>query len=212
MDKKRSYGEGCPVSHALDLVGERWALLVVRELMLGPKRFSDLKAGLCGASTNVLTSRLRDLEKIGVLRWRRAGVPVGAAVYELTDWGRSLEPVLFALGKWAVASPYWDRQAPSTVDSLLLSLRSMAASIFPGGMPVAGVCDVRIGADRFTMRFDEAGVHIARAAAHEPDATVQMDARTLKALINGDETLDEARDAGHVMLGGDERLIRSLIK
>ncbi|GAA4620127.1 winged helix-turn-helix transcriptional regulator [Actinoallomurus vinaceus] len=212
MDKKRSYNEGCAVSHALDLVGERWALLVVRELMLGPKRFGDLRAGLCGASSNILTRRLRDLEEIGVLRRHRAGVPVSTTVYELTDWGRALEPVLFALGNWAVVSPFWDRQAPSTVDSLLLALRSMAGMIFPGGAPVAGTCDMRVDDDRFTMRFGDTGLNIARAAAHEADAVVQIDAGTLKALINGDETLDDAIDAGRVTLGGDERLIRSLIK
>ncbi|MET8864957.1 helix-turn-helix domain-containing protein [Nonomuraea sp. NPDC004580] len=212
MEKRRSYGEGCPVSHALDLVGERWALLVVRELMLGPKRFSDLRDGLCGASSNILTRRLRDLEGIGVLRRQRAGVPVSTNVYELTDWGRSLEPVLFALGNWAVMSPWWDKHAPSTVDSLLLSLRSQAQFFFPGGMPVTGVCDMRVGDDRFTLRFDEAGLAIARAAAYEADALVRMDAHTLKSLVNRDETLDDAIAAGRVRIEGDDRLIRTVIK
>ncbi|WP_328499741.1 winged helix-turn-helix transcriptional regulator [Streptomyces sp. NBC_00457] len=212
MNKKRSYGEGCPVSHALDLVGERWALLVVRELLLGPKRFSDLRTALCGASSNILTIRLRDLEEIGVLRKYRAGAPVSGPVYELTDWGRSLEPVLFALGNWAVESPFWDRHAPSTLDSLLLSLRSQAKFIFAAGAPVTGTCDMRVGDDRFILRFSDAGLDVARAAAYEPDAVVQTDVRTLKMLITGDETLDDAVDAGRVTLGGDERLIRSLIK
>ncbi|MER0449895.1 winged helix-turn-helix transcriptional regulator [Streptomyces sp. Edi4] len=212
MNKKRSYGEGCPVSHALDLVGERWALLVVRELLLGPKRFRDLKDGLCGASSNILTMRLRDLEEIGVLRKYRAGAPVSGPVYELTEWGRSLEPVLFALGNWAVASPFWDRHAPSTVDSLLLSLRSQAQYVFAAGAPVAGTCDMRIDDDRFTLRFSDTGLDIARAVAYEPEATLMTDAGTLKTLIAGDETLDDAIAAGRMKLGGDERLIRSLIK
>ncbi|GAA0458498.1 winged helix-turn-helix transcriptional regulator [Actinoplanes capillaceus] len=212
MNKSRSYKEGCPVSHALDLVGERWALLVVRELMLGPKRFSDLRDGLCGASTNILTRRLRDLEEIGVLKRQRAGVPVSTTVYELTEWGRSLEPVLFALGNWAVMSPFWDVQAPSTVDSLLLSLRSQAAVFFPGGMPVVGTCDMRVGLDRFLLRFDEAGLSIVRAAAPDTDARVVMDAATLKSLVNRDETLDDAIAAGRVTLTGEERLIRTVLK
>lgn len=212
MNKKRSYNEGCPVSHALDLVGERWALLVVRELLLGPKRFSDLRDGLCGASSNILTIRLRDLEEIGVLRRYRAGAPVSGPVYELTDWGRSLEPVLFALGAWAMGSPFWDRHAPSTVDSLVLALRAQARFEFATGAPVAGTCDMRVGDDRFTLRFGEGGLDVARAAAYEPDAVVRTDARTLQMLITRDETLDDAVDAGRVTLGGDERLIRSLIK
>src|SRR6266702_1824529 len=176
MNKKRNYNEGCLVSHALDLVGERWALLVVRELLLGPKRFSDIKAGLSGASSNILTMRLRDLEEIGVLRRYRAGAPVSAPVYELTDWGRSLEPVLFALGNWAMGSPFWDRQAPSTVDSLVLALRAQSQFAFAAGAPVAGICDMRVGDDRFTLRFGDAGLDVARAVAYEPDAVVEIDA------------------------------------
>ena len=212
MEKKRSYNEGCAVSHALDLVGERWALLVVRELLLGPKRFRDLRDGLSGASSNILTMRLRDLEAIGVVRKYRAGAPVSGPVYELTDWGRSLEPVLFALGNWAVSSPFWDRHAPSTVDSLLLSLRSQAMFVFAAGAPVAGTCDMRVDDDHYILRFGDAGLDITRAAAYEPDARVQLDAHTLKVLLTGDETLDDAIDAGRVSLHGDERLIRSLIK
>jgi DNA-binding HxlR family transcriptional regulator len=213
MSGKRSYNEGCPVSHALDLVGERWALLVVRELLLGPKRFADLRSALRGASSNILTMRLRDLEKIGVLRRYRADAPVSGQVYELTDWGRSLEPVLFALGAWAMGSPFWDRQAPSTVDSLVLALRAAAEFLFAAGTPVAGTCEMRLGDDRFfTLRFADAGLHVARATASNPDAVVETDARTLQMLIAGDETLDDAVDAGRVKLGGDERLIRSLIK
>jgi DNA-binding HxlR family transcriptional regulator len=212
MNKKRSYNEGCAVSHGLDLVGERWALLVVRELLLGPKRFSDLRDGLCGASSNILTTRLRELEEIGVLRRYRAGAPVSARVYELTDWGRSLEPVLFALGAWAVGSPFWDRHAPSTVDSMLLALRSQAGFAFAGGAPVAGTCAMRVGGDEYTLRFGGAGLDVARTAAYRPEAVVEIDPLTLQALINADETLDDAVEAGRVKLAGDERLIRSLIK
>lgn len=213
MSTKRSYKEGCSVSHALDLVGERWALLVVRELLLGPKRFSDLQDALSGASSNILSIRLHDLEAIGVLRKYRADAPVSRLVYELTDWGHSLEPVLFALGNWATRSPSWDPQAPSTVDSLVLALRARAESLFAAGAPVAGTCDMRVDDYRlFTLRFSEAGLVVARSTGSEPDAVIEIDARTLKMLINGDETLDDAVDEGRVKLGGDERLIRSLIK
>ncbi|MGI8665217.1 MAG: winged helix-turn-helix transcriptional regulator [Jatrophihabitans sp.] len=213
MSTKRSYNEGCSVSHALDLVGDRWALLVVRELLLGPKRFSDLRDGLCGASSNILSKRLQDLEAIGVLRKYRADAPVSGPVYELTDWGRALEPVLFALGLWGTKSPFWDPKAPSTVDSLVLALRAQAEFMFAGGAPVAGTCDMRVDEYRlFTLRFGDAGLDIARASAADPDAVVEIDAGTLKLLINGDETLDDAIEAGRLTLGGDERLIRSLLK
>src|SRR5438093_10617114 len=88
---RRSYADGCAAAHALDLVGERWALLVVRELLLGPKRFTDLRAGLPGVSPNVLSQRLHDLEQVAVVRRHKLPPPAGAWVYELSDWGRQLE-------------------------------------------------------------------------------------------------------------------------
>src|SRR5436305_8974178 len=100
MTSKRTYGDRCGIARALDRVGERWALLVVRELLLGPKRFGDLRAGLPGASPNVLSQRLRELEDAGVVRRRRLPPPAGVRVYELTEWGRELEPVVLHLGRW----------------------------------------------------------------------------------------------------------------
>src|SRR5207248_7286064 len=100
MATTRTYGDGCAIARALDLVGERWALLVVRELLLGPKRFTDLRSGLPNASPNVLSERLRELEEAGVLRRRKLPPPAAAWVYELTAWGRDLEPVVTALGRW----------------------------------------------------------------------------------------------------------------
>src|SRR6266516_1629899 len=96
---KRSYDDGCAAAHALDLVGERWALLIVRELVLGPKRFTDLRAGLPSISPNVLTQRLSELEQAAIVRRRKLAPPAGAWVYELTKWGLELEPVVIALGR-----------------------------------------------------------------------------------------------------------------
>ena len=95
----RTYDDACAAAHALDLIGERWALLVVRELLLGPKRFTDLRAGLPGVSPNVLAQRLRELERAGVVRRRKLPPPAASRVYELTDWGKELEPVIVRLGR-----------------------------------------------------------------------------------------------------------------
>src|SRR5882672_9629447 len=122
---KRSYDDGCAAAHALDLIGERWALLVVRELVLGPKRFTDLRAGLPGISPNVLTQRLEELERASVVRRRKLSPPAGAWVYELTDWGRGLEPAIMALGRWATRSPHFPQGASIGVDALMLSFRTM---------------------------------------------------------------------------------------
>src|SRR5919202_1695418 len=109
---RRRYEDACGAAHALDLVGERWALLVMRELMLGPKRFSDLRADLPGISANVLTQRLESLEAAGVLTRRKLPPPASAQVYELTPWGYESEPIFQALGRWATRSPLHDPSLP----------------------------------------------------------------------------------------------------
>src|SRR5215211_3756430 len=105
MARTRSIEDGCGIAHASDLLGQRWALLVVRELMIGPRRFTDLRAGIPDISPNVLGQRLKELEETGVLRRRTLPPPAASHVYELTDWGYELEPVLQALGRWGSRSP-----------------------------------------------------------------------------------------------------------
>src|ERR687889_1230549 len=117
---RRRYDDACAAAHALDLVGERWALLVMRELMLGPRRFRDLKASLPAISANVLTQRLEGLEAAGVLVRRKLPPPASAQVYELTAWGRESEPIFQALGRWAARSPAHDPGLPFSTASLLL--------------------------------------------------------------------------------------------
>src|ERR1700744_6010614 len=109
---KRTYGDSCGIARALDIVGERWALLVVRELVHGPKRFTDLRAGLPAISPNVLTQRLDELELAAVVRRRQFPPPAAAWVYELTEWGYELGPILIELGRWGARSPTWSRELP----------------------------------------------------------------------------------------------------
>ncbi len=125
MVGRRKYDEGCAVSHALDLIGERWALLVVRELLLGPKRFTDLRRGLPHVGPDVLAQRLRELEQAGVLRRRTLAPPAGSRVYELTDRGQELEPVLLALGTWGSAAPVPPGHPQLGVDSAMIALRTL---------------------------------------------------------------------------------------
>src|SRR6187455_2025237 len=122
---RRTYEDACGAAHALDLVGERWALLVMRELMLGPKRFSDLRSDLPGISANVLTQRLEGLEAAGLLVRRRLPPPASAQVYELTPWGYEAEPIVQSLGKWAARSPAHDPTLPISATSIMLSFRTM---------------------------------------------------------------------------------------
>ncbi|MDR2987928.1 MAG: helix-turn-helix transcriptional regulator, partial [Nocardiopsaceae bacterium] len=105
MSQSRQYDDPCGIARALDVIGDRWALLVVRELVFGPKRFAQLRSGLHGVSPNVLSQRLRDLEGAGVVRRAMLAPPASVAVYELTDRGRALEPVLLELGRWGSHEP-----------------------------------------------------------------------------------------------------------
>ena len=161
---KRSYDDGCGAAHALDLVGERWALLIVRELLLGPKRFTDLRAGLPAISPNVLTQRLEELERAGILRRRKLLPPAGAWVYELTEWGLDLEPVIMALGRWGARSPYHPTEAPLSADALIISFRTMFDSRAAAGVDAS--IELRLGEDRFHAR-------IAACVAEELDFVIQ---------------------------------------
>src|ERR671917_1970055 len=125
LTPRRSYEDACGAAHALDLVGERWALLVMRELMLGPKRFGDLRSDLPGISANVLTQRLEGLEAAGLLVRRRLPPPASTQVYELTAWGYEAEPIVQSLGKWAARSPAHDPSLPISATSIMLSFRTM---------------------------------------------------------------------------------------
>src|ERR671917_456667 len=151
LTPRRSYEDACGAAHALDLVGERWALLVMRELMLGPKRFSDLRSDLPGISANVLTQRLEGLEAAGVLGRRKLPPPASAQVYELTPWGYESEPIFQTLGRWAARSPQHDPTLPLSAVSLFLSFRTMLDSDRAAGLEAQ--VGFRIGTETFLARL-----------------------------------------------------------
>src|SRR5256885_10087618 len=124
MARRRTQDDGCGIAHASDLLGQRWALLVVREVLLGPKRFTDLRAGIPDISPNVLGQRLRELEESGIVRRRKLAPPAATQVYELTEWGRELEPAVLSLGAWASRAPSFPLGAPMGADSLVLALKA----------------------------------------------------------------------------------------
>ena len=178
----RTYGDGCGVARALDAVGERWALLVVRELLLGPKRFADLRRGLAGASQNVLAQRLRELEAAGVVERRRLGPPARATVYALTEQGAALEPVLLALGDWGRHRPP-PAGAPLSVDAFALALRTTFDPAAAGDLHAAIELDVED--DTLALTIADAALAITRGAADAPDAIVTADLPTLRELAFG---------------------------
>jgi DNA-binding HxlR family transcriptional regulator len=209
MATKRTYEDGCAAAHALDLVGERWALLVVRELLLGPKRFTDLRAGLPNASPNVLAQRLRDLEAAGVVRRGKLPPPAASKIYELTGWGQDLEPVIIALGRWGVRSPSKPPDDELGVDSLILSFRTMFDPERAKGLS-AGY-EFHLGEGRFRAEVAEGQLEIERGTARDPDATVETEAGTLAALVYDDLELDEALRSGELRIEGDRELMERFL-
>jgi len=198
---KRSYEDACGTAHALDLVGERWALLVVRELLLGPKRFTDLRKGLPGISPNVLSQRLDELEKSGVVRRRRYAPPMATFVYELTEWGHQLDEVVAVLGRWGARSPAHDRTAHLSTDSIALSLRTMFDPLRAKGF--RGTFELRFEDDTFGAEVDGARFGIARGTATNPDAILQTQPSFLARLVYEGYPLSAAESEGALKLEGD---------
>ncbi|MFI6783335.1 winged helix-turn-helix transcriptional regulator [Micromonospora sp. NPDC050276] len=203
----RSYGDPCGVARGLDIIGERWALLVVRDLLLGPRRFNDLLGGLPGVSPNVLSQRLRQLTEHGVVRRRDLGPPTRVHLYELTDWGRALEPILLQFGRWGSQSP----QLPDGslgIDSLLLSIK---AAFDPARTPdLAGSYEFHIDADTYLAEVADGAVQLRRGRASEADAALTTDIDTLRAVCGHEITMAAAVESGAVRLRGDEDAQRRL--
>jgi DNA-binding HxlR family transcriptional regulator len=196
----RKYDDPCGIARGLDAVGERWALLLVRELVFGPKRFTDLHHGLPTASQNVLSQRLRELEESGVVRRRRLGPPAATWVYELTAWGRDLEPVLFHLARWGSRGPLASGNELSA-DALMFALKTS----FAPEAAEDGTYEIRLGDDRFRAEITDGRLDLTRGTAERPDAVLDTDAGTLRSLVFGGRDLAGAIEDGALKVEGDER-------
>jgi DNA-binding HxlR family transcriptional regulator/putative sterol carrier protein len=207
MAGKRSYGDACGIARALDLVGERWALMVVRELLLGPKRFTDLRAGLPHVSPDVLAQRLRDLEQAGIAERRRLPPPYASQIYELTARGRALEPVLIELGRWggANAPPPCDEMCMS-LDAHIVSLRTLFDPGRAGDFTAR--IELRLGEERFGVMIADGEIETARGALPDADATIETDPTTLIEVLHGHRPLAAALAAGTMRFAGDKRAAR----
>lgn len=211
MATKRSYGEACRFAYALDVVGERWALLVVRELLLGPKRFTDLRAGLPHASSNILSERLRDLEHGGVIQRRKLPPPAASTVYELTEWGRELEPVVTKLGAWGARSPIPPDSQEIGPDSIVLALRSLFDPEAAGELEAS--YGLRIGADRFRVEIADGRVELSRGPAEDPTVSIATaDAGTFAAILAGQLPLDDAIGSGAAEIEGSKQAAKRFLR
>ena len=188
VEPKRRYDDACGTAHALELIGDRWTLLVLRELMLGARRFSQLRTDLPGLSANVLTQRLAELEERRLVRRRTLPPPASAQVYEATAWGLEAEPVIQALGRWAARSPQHDPTLPLSGVSILLSFRTMIDE------KRARKIDARIGfvfgKDRYVARVRKGRIKVAQGAVEDCDAVISTAPTTLAAVVYGGAPID----------------------
>ena len=205
----RWYGDACGTAFALELVGERWSLLIVRELMLGGRRFSDLRRVLPGISAKVLTERLESLEAAGVLTRRQLAPPASVQVYELTEWGYLAEPAIQELGRWAARSPEHDPTLPLTPVSLMLSMRTMIDHT--AARQVTAAMRFEVGEDRFFARLRDGEFTVARAGEDDPppDFTVRME-KPLPFLrvVYGKQPLESVTAEGELAVEGDVELAK----
>jgi len=209
--KRRGYEQRCGLAQALDLVGERWALLIVRELLLGPKRFSDLHGGLPRIGPNVLTQRLRELKAAGIVTRRHLAPPAGSWVYELTDFGRGLESALHALAGWGMRSARLDREAFISADSVMLGLHSA----FDGARLKVpeGQYEIVLDDDPFSLTVAGGALSVRRGSTQVAPTRLTTDPPTLAALLAQSQTVDNATRAKRIEVVGDkdglERLLRA---
>ncbi len=196
------YDDACGTAFALELVGERWSLLIVRELMFGPRRFTDLRAGLPSISAKVLTERLEGLERAGILTRRQLPPPASVQVYELTEWGYMADVAIMELGRWAARSPGHDPTLPLSAASLMMSFRTM----FDAGLALglALVAGFRVGGEDFTVQIAAGVLTAERGAPAQPDFVLTAPvASVIAGAVYGKVPIAELAGAG-LELTGDE--------
>lgn len=208
MPTSRSYHDACPIARALDAIGERWALLVVRELLLGGQRFSDLRRALPGASSNMLTDRLRELERRGLVRRHALPPPAASSVYELTERGRDLEPILDALGAWgsAEAPP---EHGSLTATSVLLFLRGSARA---HPRPPKHTYRVELDGRVWTISSPDDRLEIESRDTVAPDGSIRTDPATLNAVLLNPARLDGAIASDSIHVEGSLTAVRRLLQ
>lgn len=201
---RRRYDDACGTAHGLDLIGERWALLVVRELMFGPKRFGDLRADLPGISANVLTQRLEGLEEFGIVTRRKLPPPASVQVYELTPWGYDARPIIETLGRWAIRSPHHDPNMPISVVGLMSSFRTMFSAEHAGDMNAT--VGVRFGQESFLIRIAGGAIDAAREEFETADVTFAGTPAALGAFVYGGVPIEALEADGALSLSGDRAI------
>jgi len=196
--ERRRYDDACGLAHALELLGERWAMLVLRELAYGPRRFSDLKSDLSGISANVLTQRLTELERRRIVRKTMLPPPASVQVYEATPWGLEAAPLIGALGKWAARSPLHDPTLPISHVSIMMSLQTMLEPERAAGM--AGKLGFRLGETSYVATLHDGQLDVVRKDIESCDVVFTAAPAQLAAVIYGGAPLETIGVEGDIGL------------
>lgn len=199
----RSYGQFCGVARALEMVGERWALLIVRDLLVGPKRYTDLRNGLPRIPTNVLSTRLKELEQAGVVVRRVLPRPAGSVVYELTEYGQELEDLVLGLGRWGARS--LGERGPdeiATADSMVMALRSTFRPDLAAGLTVS--YELRFGPIVLHATVANGVLEVGEGPPPDPDLVIET-AEPLRPLLAGELTAKQAVASGRIRIQGSVR-------
>lgn len=212
VSEQRPYDDPCGIARALRMIGERWTLLVIRELVFGPKRFTDLSRGLPAMSQNVLSQRLRELQRTGLVRQRKLGPPASIRVYELTELGAELKPVLISIGRWGSRIPLDAAPTASdlSVDALVLALVTTFDPAIAGDLAVT--CELRFDEDRFHAEIVDGCFAVDRGDASQPDVTIDADSPTLRSIVFGGRSLEDAVAAGDLRLKGPVELAGRFVR
>lgn len=210
MAGKRSYGDPCGIARALDVIGERWALLVVRELVLGPKRFTDLRGHLPGIATDVLSQRLRQLEQAGVLRATALTAPASGRAYELTERGHDLEPVLHALGRWGSQEGFQAATHEMTVDAFAVALSTVFDPSRADGLDTT--LAVVVDGEPLVVEVHDHTLELRRGVADQPDARIEGSVAALREVLWRGRPLADAESGGAVSVGGLRSVVRRFLR
>jgi DNA-binding HxlR family transcriptional regulator len=203
---RRSYRQYCTLARTLDIVGERWTLLIIRELMLGPRRFKDLLDGLPGIGRNLLVERLRQLEREGIIRRGELPPPAASRVYELTEDGRALGPAMAELGRWGLRR----LEPPGPGVTFRPGWAMFPLSYTADRVAARGVHETyefRVDRETFHLRVDDGVIEPRSGGAHRPDLVVTMDTDTLLDLFSGALSAPAALSAGRVEVQGAPRVL-----
>ncbi|NML08324.1 helix-turn-helix transcriptional regulator [Sphingomonas sp. G-3-2-10] len=207
--RNRWYDDACGTALALELVGERWSLLIVRELMYGGRRFSELKANLSGISANILTQRLEGMEASGILVRKKLPPPASVQIYELTPWGYESEIAIRELGRWAARSPLHDPTLPLSAASLMTSFRTMIAADRVGSEEAT--VGFIFGPESFLARIAKGWIEIRRAGTDDADLVFDSDPMSLASVVYGGRPISDAEGAGVLTLRGDRALAERFV-